>query len=72
VLPDYAVSPRAEQAFLLAAKANFAARFAAQAGDPAGENARLVYTAARLIDLAVRAQAGAADKAALQVAIKGY
>ena len=72
VLPMYLVSPHAEQAFLLAEGSDFAARFAERAGDPAGETARLVYTAARLIDLAVRAQGGAADRGALQAAVEGY
>ena len=72
VLPIYSVSPRAEQAFMMAGGSDFAARFAVQAGDPAGESARLVYIAARLIDLAVRAQGGAADRAALLAAIEGY
>jgi len=65
------VSARAERDFLTG-DAPFAARFREYYGTAPSENARLAYVAARLIDIAVRAQGGAEDKAALARAIAAY
>jgi len=66
------VSAKAERDFLGAGDASFAARFRARYGVEPSENARLAYVAARLIDIAVRAQGGAEDKDSLARAVRGY
>jgi hypothetical protein len=65
------VSAKAEDDFLTS-QTSFSARFRAFDGAEPDQNARLSYVAARLIDLAVRAQGGAADTAALARAVVAY
>ena len=67
-LPLPEISARAKAEFL----SGFDARFQAATGAAPGDLVRRVYVAARLIDLAVRAQEGASDKAALAAAVAGY
>ncbi len=64
------VFPRARTEFL--DDADFPTRYQARYGTPPDDSARLVYVSARLIDIAVRAQGGTADRSALQQAISGY
>lgn len=68
VLPVYSASPRVTREFLAAGRS----RFTAQTSDQAGDVAQLSYIAARLIDLAVRAQGAAADTGALEATVEGY
>lgn len=58
LLPVYAVSAPARREFL--------------PDDPTGDVAQLSYVAARLIDLAVRAQGGADDSDALRAVVAGF
>lgn len=67
-LPLPEISARAEAEFL----SGFEGRFRATEGVAPGELARRVYVAARLIDIAVRAQEGVGDKAALAAAVAEY
>lgn len=64
------VLPRARTEFLDGP--DFPTRYQARYGTPPDDAARLVYVSARLIDIAVRAQGGTADRSALQQAISSY
>ncbi len=63
-----AVPARAAAEFLV----GFDDRYRRIAGSAPDDVARRAYVAARLIDIAVRAQGGVEDKAALRRAIQGY
>ena len=67
---DVSMSARAD--FLENGGEFFEARYGTRYGAAPTEVATLVYVAARLIDLAVRAQDGVDDQAALSQAISGY
>ncbi len=67
---DVSMSARAD--FLETGDDFFEARYGTRYNAAPTETATLVYVAARLIDLAVRAQDGVDDQAALSQAISGY